>query len=904
MHPNPFLGLDGSQYGLSETLCARIKLVDCAIGNVLIRLGLHDVLEAGRVLYRPDQVEEPPNDAVAVQQIEGLGDPNFVTNLARAFTVLFQLLNLCEQLDIIRANHNKGKSRAESLHQTIGLLSSEGISFDDLSAAISSLEIVPTLTAHPTEARRKAVLDKILAIARILSRIESPAPLSDGLDGTDVLQEELERMLTALWQTDEMAESSLSPLEELENTLYFVRGTIFHIVPKLQDDLVRAVRAHYPDRNQVPLLNLRFASWVGGDRDGNPNVSPEITKAALQKHRDLDKYLVGLMEDAAATLTQSSHSVHPSAAVSKLASSLGVPEGDQIYLQVILALADAYQRDTVSSEETILGLLAVQDSFRASGVGDLADTGPLAHLITQFRQFASFGLSLDIRQHSDRHADAVADLLNLAGVTADYKALPEPKRLEILHAELQNPRPLLRVRNRCQPGTLDVLGALDAMASGQTSAGEAACSVYIVSMTHQTSDILEVLLLAKECGLWSLEPTAESCRLDVAPLFETIEDLDQAESFLERLYSDPVYKRHLSFRKNFQEVMLGYSDSSKDGGYLSANWALYKAQASIAAITERFGIKLRLFHGRGGTVGRGGGRAGKAILNQPAGAFSGRIRFTEQGEVISFRYGLRPIGHRHLEQIVSSALLALSSIQPTQMRQEWREAMNRLGEISTRHYRELVYKTEGFWEFYTNATPIEYIALLPIASRPVFRPGRALKSLEDLRAIPWNFAWVQSRYVAPGWYGLGTALETFANDSPSNLQVLKQMAADWGFFQTVLENAQLELMRAHFATAEAYAKRMVDQVTAQRFHDALRAEYDRTLHWALVVTGQKEPLQNAQAVRRTVLMRNPAVVPLGILQRTVMNAWEGLSQEEQAGPWRAAMLQTIAGIAAAMQSTG
>lgn len=919
----PFLGLDAAADGLSESLCLRIRTIDAAIGNVLVRQGLTRVCKVGQMLYQPDKIHEAPDDQKILKSIPELDEPQFITNLARAFTVTFQLLNLAEQLEIIRANRAKGESRPESLHRTIGELKRRRMKAADIAAAISQLEIVPTLTAHPTEARRKPVLDKLLAIARILSRMESHAPLGEGLEGPEVWQEELERLITALWQTDEMADKAMSPLEEVANALYFVKGTVFHVVPTIQDDLIRAFHAHFPKFKEVPKLNLRFASWVGGDRDGNPKVTPDVTTLALAHHRELGTSVASAMEDVAKTLTQSTAHVSPTSKALQLGIRLG-PSGPGGFYQVLVqGLARDYRAQPTQIEPIIDGLETVLDCYRSNGVGNLAETGPLSHLITQLRQFGSFGMALDLRQHSERHAAALSDLLNLAGVVDEYRTLCEADRMELLHNELLNPRPLLSHRNRCQPETLDVLGAFDAMKEGQKLGGEGACSTYIVSMTHQVSDMLEVLLLAKECGLWSLQQNDEICHLDVVPLFETIEDLDGAEAFLNRLYADPVYKQHLAKRGRQQEIMLGYSDSSKDGGYLCANWALYKAQAAIARVSADHEVHLRFFHGRGGTVGRGGGRAAKAILNQPGGsigpegsesetgqlrsgspAYTGPIRFTEQGEVISFRYGLRPIGHRHLEQIVSAALIAVSDRKPVEIKPEWIAALDKLAELSTAKYRKLVYESPQFWDFYKRATPIEYISLLPIASRPVFRPGKALENLEDLRAIPWNFAWVQSRYVAPGWYGLGTAIYSFIKASAENLSILQDMAKEWGFFQTVLENAQLELMRAHIATAHAYANRIGKPSLADQFHQNLSQEFGLTHSGILKVTGQKQILEKSQAVRRTVLFRNPAVVPLGILQRIVMTKWEELGDTAVRDPWRVAMLQTIAGIAAAMQSTG
>jgi phosphoenolpyruvate carboxylase len=350
--------------------------------------------------------------------------------------------------------------------------------------------------------------------------------------------------------------------------------------------------------------------------------------------------------------------------------------------------------------------------------------------------------------------------------------------------------------------------------------------------------------------------------------------------------------------------MLGYSDSSKDGGYLAANWALQSTLETLSEVSRETGVPFRFFHGRGGTVGRGGGRANRAILSQPAGSFSGRIRFTEQGEVVSFRYSLPPIAHRHLEQIVSAVLLAAAEEGDPEAERKYAEVMRGLEETSRTAYRQLVYEDPEFWSFYTQATPIEHISLLPIASRPVFRPGHALPGIEGLRAIPWNFAWVQSRTTMVGWYGMGTALDTFVNASPSNVKTLQAMYRDWPFFRTVVDNAQLELVRAHIPTARLYASRVQPTELGSRIEDEIEAEHRRTSSMILKITGQERLLESSKVVRSTVEFRNPAVMPLSVMQVALMDAWEAAGEDDPSSNWREAMLQTIAGIAAAMQSTG
>jgi phosphoenolpyruvate carboxylase len=360
------------------------------------------------------------------------------------------------------------------------------------------------------------------------------------------------------------------------------------------------------------------------------------------------------------------------------------------------------------------------------------------------------------------------------------------------------------------------------------------------------------------------------------------------------LFAQPIYRTYLESRRNCQEVMLGYSDSSKDGGYLAANWALYQAQMNLAEACRVAGVKLRFFHGRGGTVGRGGGRASRAILSQPPGSFGGQVRFTEQGEVISFRYGLRPIAHRHLEQIVNAVLLATTNQDRPADPPEFFAAMETIATTSRAAYRKTVYETPSFWHFYSHATPIEFISLLTIASRPVFRPGKTLAGIEQLRAIPWNFAWVQSRHIFVGWYGMGTALQQFPDK-----ELLKRMNVEWPFFQTVLDNAQLELVRTHIPTSRIYARRAGAE--GQPVQQSIEQDYQATVDEIQSATETPSLMARSRTVRATVEFRNPLTIPLNRMQVRLMDLY---SEVEDSHAYQEAMLQTIAGLAAAMQSTG
>ena len=928
-----FLDLDAEGHGLSEALGHDIDLLDRLLGRVLKAQEGEGLIELARLLMRSDSASAEN----LISKTPALQDPATIRQLARAFTVLFQLVNTAEQKEIVRVNRERQGTRRESIHDAVVQLKASGLSAQQVQDLLNRIEITPTLTAHPTEAKRKAVLDKLQSIALLLAEREAPPSLTGPLDTKGLVIEEIARILTELWQTDEMRVRSLTVSEEVRNALYFFERTIMEVVPWLHADLKVALKESFPEYEFTLPTFLTYRSWVGGDRDGNPNVTPEETWRALLEHRTLalevylsrvgtlrreltqstklvsvDQELLDSVERDKNTLTYRARDLQRYSQEPYVVKLLGVEERLRQSLRYAQALVakivptgcdQAYQQPA----ELLNDLLLVQKSLARHLASDIANMGRLPHLICQIETFGFHLATLDIRQHSEEHAKALNEILAAAAVLPkgqSYLDLDEADKIELLSKELGNPRPLLPIDFKGSKICRMVLDVFQVIRRARTQLSNQSITAYVISMTHGISDILEVLLFFKEAGLLRITENGVESDLDVVPLFETIEDLHGCGDLMRNLILNPRYRDHLRARGDLQEVMLGYSDSSKDGGYLAANWALQSTLANLAQTSKDTGIPMRLFHGRGGTVGRGGGRANKAILSQPTGSFGGRIRFTEQGEVVSFRYSLPPIAHRHLEQIVNAVLIAASGIGVPDAEARYAEVMGELEESSRATYRALVYDDSEFWAFYTQATPIEHISLLPIASRPVYRPGNALSGIDGLRAIPWNFAWVQSRTTLVGWYGLGTALEHYAGDDSNRLETLQTMYRNWPFFQTVVDNAQLELTRSHIPTARMYAARVQPQSLGDRIESTIEQEHERAVRMILKITGQSRLMEKAKVVRNTVEFRSPAVMPLSILQVALMDRWPKLTEEEQAGVWREAMLQTIAGIAAAMQSTG
>lgn len=864
------LPLDPESVGLSAPLCRDIRLLNRLIGELILEVEGPETLETIRRLYATTREDfgADPFDA-----IPELNDPERATTVARAYTVLFQLVNFAEQKEIVRVNRARPE-RPESIRQVVEALRARGASDAELRVWLEQLLVSPTLTAHPTEARNRDVLNRLESIVRSLARLdyEVPTDLDRPLDVQNWDLTDLRRNLAALWRTPEVLDEGVSVEQEVRQALYYFESSIMRVASWLVRDFEQALGIP----NLPPVL--RYRSWVGGDRDGNPNVTPEITARTLLLHRELATRRYGeLLARLETELTQgartSDGALLPHAYASRVAA-----------MRARLAKG-AYS----DGPELAADLLGLQTALREDGCDLSANTGLLPRLIRQVQTFGLNLAGLDVREHSVANEGAVAELLGAAGFPG-YRDLPERDRVTILTAELLNPRPLVAADWRGGEATQKVRDLYAVIADAHRRYGPDSVPCSIVSMTHGPSDLLEVLLLMKDAGLLRLRDGQPSGSLDAVPLLETIEDLQGARGLMEAVWKNPVYAAYLRSRGNRQEVMLGYSDSGKDGGYLAATWSLYRTQAALAEAAREHGVRLSLFHGRGGTVGRGGGRANRAIQAQPPSAFDGRIRFTEQGEVIGFRYTLKPIAHRHLEQILSASLLALatSGEQPSDP-PEWWAAMDDLASTSLAAYRDLVHRDPDFWTFYSQATPIEFMTQLAIASRPVLRPDGATRTMDALRAIPWNFAWVQTRYGVPGWYGLGTAFEAHAE----RLEVLQDMALRWPLFRTLLENVELELCRAELTIAAEYARQVVPAELGERFHRRIADEHRLTSEWVRRITGN-DLMATSKVVRQTIAFRNPIVAPLHRLQAALMRR----------GADPGAMLQCMMGIAAGMQSTG
>ncbi|NNE71412.1 MAG: phosphoenolpyruvate carboxylase [Rhodothermales bacterium] len=837
--------------------------------------------------------------------------------MLRTETALFHLLNQAEKTEITRVNRERalaageGSGRPESLMDAVRRMKESGMDVETFHSLAQRLDIRPTITAHPTEARRRSILYRQQAVGQALRSLNRRQLTA--YERADA-EQGLARDIHLLHLTDEVRPRRLTVGDEVEYGLYFLKETIWDTLPSIYEDLRRASRWHF-DTDLRDIAPIQFRSWIGSDRDGNPFVTPETTiNTFLRQRQTAIRLFTDELRQVRRVLSVSENQAEIPAllteSLKKDASEVTLPpivlqqferEPYRLKLSYVMARLHVLSQDPLAtgayrSSDFRDDIAVVQRGLAEAGLEDAAYSGPLQHLADRAQAFGLHLAALDVRQHSRVHEEAVSALLKRAGVVEDYAELPENRRQEVLSAELANPRPLLPPNAELDDTPEMVLETFRAI-ERILSVDPEGFGTFVVSMTHTVSDILEVMLLAKEVGLAHSTEGGFSCPLDIAPLFETVDDLAHCGGFMETLFAHPSYRDHLSRRGDFQEMMLGYSDSNKDGGFWMANWALHGAQKTLGDVCRTAGIDFRLFHGRGGTVGRGGGRANRAISAMPESCRNGRIRFTEQGEVISFRYGQPDIAHRHLEQIAGATLsTSTESVSEAPYPEAWKSVMEVVSRTAMDTYRGLIDHPD-FWAWYTATTPIEHISRLPIASRPVSRKAAGQVDFDGLRAIPWVFAWTQTRYTIPGWYGTGAGLQAGLAEHEA---VLQDMYREWPFFNALMDAVQLEMARARLEIAASYAAQSKDG----RFHEWIAADYAKAEDAVLRITGNDALLAHSPAVRTSISYRNPLTDPLNAMQLELLGRYRNESDDARRERLRGLLFLSINGIAAAMQSTG
>jgi phosphoenolpyruvate carboxylase len=882
-----------------------------------------DLVESTRVEAFKIRRSEVDRKELA-QRLGGL-DIRASNHVIRAFSHFSVLANLAE--DIHHERRRRYHRREGSPPQQGSLAAAfQAIDASELEPGVVARELAgalvcPVVTAHPTEVRRKTIFQVQRQVADLIRTRDRAAP--GELDETQ-WSAQLWRSVLTLWQTALLRLSRLRLQDEIDEALRYYELSLFDVIPAINAELRRALNERWPDAGLLPRPMLLPGSWIGGDRDGNPFVTADALRRATSRQAEtaLGHHLAEL-EALRSELSMSDRLVTPTPELYHLAEAsrddspfradepyrralCGISARLAATARGVLGRVPGPAPDTAlppyESPDELRGDLDVVDhSLRSHGAGPLADDR-LRRLREAVEVFGFHLCGLDMRQNSAVHEEVVAELFAWAGVCEDYAALDEAARVELLAGELTLRRPLVRPDAELSDIARSELDVLLAAAEQVALLGPRTIPNYVISMCESVSDVLEVAVLLKEVGL--LDPGAEggpTCPVGISPLFETIEDLQAAGTTLSAVLDQPLYRSLVASRGDMQEVMLGYSDSNKDGGYLAANWALYRAELDLVEVARREGIRLRLFHGRGGTVGRGGGPSYEAIRAQPPGAVAGALRITEQGEVISAKYADPDLARRNLEALVA-ATLESSLLDVEGLGDDAEPAYALLDDLAARAqqaYRALVHETPGFVEWFRAATPITELGELNIGSRPPSR--KAGDSIADLRAIPWVFSWSQARIMLPGWYGTGSALESWVDGDDQKLARLQELHRRWPFFRTVLSNMGMVLAKTDLGLAARYAELVPDEELRARVFDQIRAEHERTCRMLLAVTGDDELLADNPSLARSIRNRFPYLEPLHHLQVEMLRRRRGGDDDELT---RRNIQLTINGIATALRNSG
>jgi phosphoenolpyruvate carboxylase len=848
--------------------------------------------------------------------------PGEALQIIRAFSFFSHLANIAEDQHHIRRTRahalTASASREGTMAHTLSRAGEAGISPRRLADFFAGAMVMPVLTAHPTEVRRKSTIDREMEVADLLAERDRPALTAAELDTNETA---LRRAVLTLWQTNLLRHTRLRVIDEVANGLSYYDYTFLAELPRFYADLeAELASAGIVLAHGLPSF-LRIGSWIGGDRDGNPFVTEEVLRAALgaQSSRALEHYLDEL-HLLGGELSLDSRLVGVSGALEALAAKSpdrSANRRDEPYRRAITGIyarlaATAQALDHLEAPQDALGdappyadsrelladLTIIEGSLVANGSGILAQ-GRLKNLRRAVDVFGFHLAALDLRQNSDVHERSVGEMLSFAEPGLDYAGLGEAERIRLLLAELGTARPLTSAFLPYSSETAGELAILHATAEAHRLYGPGAVPHYVISKTTGVSDILETALLLKEAGL--LRPREGVVDLDIVPLFETIDDLRHCGKVMDELLGLREYRRLLDGRGRVQEVMLGYSDSNKDGGFLTSGWELYKAELALIEAFQRHEVGLRLFHGRGGSVGRGGGPSYQAILAQPLGAVQGAIRITEQGEVIASKYSNAELGRRNLE-ILAAATLEATLLQSATAapRPEYFEAMEFLSAEAYRAYRNLVYETPGFDRFFRESTVIDEIANLNIGSRPSSRTTSG--HIEDLRAIPWVFSWAQCRLMLPGWYGFGSAVEAWLAAQPNRgMALLQAMCRDWPFFQMLLSNMDMVLAKSDIAIASRYAELISDPALRDRVFSRLRAEWQNTVDVLLRIMEQANLLESNPLLARSIRNRFPYLDPLNHMQIELLRRYRAGDADEDV---ITGIHLTINGLAAGLRNSG
>jgi phosphoenolpyruvate carboxylase len=831
----------------------------------------------------------------------------------------FHLLNQAELNEIISINNdrdkvsNKNNPKIDSIPASIKYLKENSVDFKEAMDIVRSVSIHPTFTAHPTETRRQSIINKQKKLLQIIDLI-----LNEDLSASELAryENEAKRLCGLIMLTDDIRSHSISVQDEINNTINSTIEALWDAVPDLLNDLEFSFSEYYGEKVELENV-LSFHSWVGGDRDGNPNVNSQVTKDAMKNQISLiiKKYLNDLnilFDDLSIHVEESidhsilSKSIKEDLHLIKLDESIITRyKYEPLRLKILCIckklekLKESINNDfksSYSSTEFRLDLEMIADFLNSVHDGGMLLNGLMKGLLVRSKVFGLYYLSIDIRQHSDMHEKAIAEIMELIKPGTHYKKIEEKKKCELLNEFIQlDNEGINSIKGSASILVKEVLSTFE-MIKDAFEIDQKIISSYIVSMTHSKSDILEVLFLAKLAGLVTSDLNKITSHLNIIPLYETISDLKNAPLLLSELIEDSTYRLHLENRDNFQEIMLGYSDSNKDGGFGMANFCLNESQIAISNAMKNKDIDFRIFHGRGGSISRGGGKSNKAILSLPNECQNGKIRFTEQGEVINYRYGSSSIAKRHLEQIVSAQIIALSK--SSESKDDQVDILQEILDESYNTYRKKII-SERCWHFLLKATPINHISKIPITSRPASRKKmeESVLGFDDLRAIPWVFSWTQIRYNLSGWFGMGTALDKAVKDE-KNLEEMKSYFMQSKFFRQLLDNMSFEMARSRLEISLLYSKSK-EEIS---FHNAVESEFNLLLNAYKKITGYDTLLERNKIIDSSIRFRNPFTDILNCAQSELLDRYRSVNEKNV--ELDNAIFLSINHIAAAMQTTG
>ena len=898
-----------------------IRRLGNELGDALIRQHgpeLLELVERVRSLTKTDHELTSP-DGGELEELIGSLDVATTIRLVRAFTTYFHLANVAEQTHRVDQLSHRTDREREWFEAAVDTIEKLEVEQTDLSNLIARLELRPVFTAHPTEAARRSILTKLGDLADLLEARLDPRADTGDLRRIDRRVREL---IDLIWQTDELRRDRPEPIDEARSVVFYFDQLFERVVPALLDEIA-AQLGRLGVELPAAAHPIRFGTWVGGDRDGNPNVSPAVTTAVLEmQHEHALRNLIAAVEELANELSTSTRIREMSNEMKEsLENDRGLLPGvhrrfgemnsEEPYRLKCAYIHQRLQNTRRRIEEnsrhragldyaTADQLLADLDIMRRSlrdHRGELLATGSITRLMRNVATFGFHLATMDVREHSAKHEEALTALFG--GVGIDFAALSPSDRVTTLDAELSGRRPLAAPATSFAAGVSATLETFSAIRSSLDRFGGGVIESYIISMTRNASDVLGAAVLGREAGL--VDVPSGVARVGFVPLLETTDELRSAGQILDELLSAPSYRQLVRLRGDVQEVMLGYSDSNKHGGITSSQWEIYKAQRKLRDVADQHGIVLRLFHGRGGTIGRGGGPTHEAIMAQPSGTLDGSVKITEQGEVISDKYGLPGLARRNLElalaAVLEASLLHREPRQPDAVLSQWDKTMDAVSDSAFSAYRSLV-ENPGLVDYFLGSTPVDELGAMNIGSRPSRRPG-GRGALDDLRAIPWVFGWTQTRQIVPGWFGVGSGLAAARTDGLG--AVIDEMYRDWSFFRTFISNVEMTLTKTDLNIARRYVELLVDP-SLHPILDLIRDEYERTVEEVLRITGAERLLDGSPLLQRTLDVRDRYLDPLHYLQMSLLARSRRSSEPDPA--LQRALLLTVNGIATGLRNTG